>query len=236
MVTEQLIRKFEDEINIYCRSLNFINDAIKRHNIFATYNILRNIYINVGEFDENIIEIIHNFINTGLLSPLTLNEDEFVEEERDEDNILISKVNKRCNYIKLDYLANDTYKIRNENAWIPIINKIYDCDTKLEITDKVMSNKIQIPTPNKNKLYIEKNGIMTGEFIEECYIKEKTNYIPPKPIKITVSIIVAGNKSYYIVNNNNSNLKELESNYNVYKYNNGFIGGLYNINNYKNKK
>lgn len=125
-----------------------------------------------AEFDA-LIKDIHSLLDNGLISPLSLNDDEF-----DANNI-----NYRCGSI----IKTDS-GIANLNAFKGIIKKTYNVND-LEETTEYNNREINYNT----RIYLTAGGVMLGKYFELCYIRpsviSKHKFNVQKPIAIPVSAI-----------------------------------------------
>ena len=168
---------------------------------------------------EEAINLLFKFVHTGLLSSLTLKDDEF-------HNSPFKGINKRYSYI---YKALDG-NIYNSHAFIATIRAEYD-HTKQKQID---INKYDLFV---DRLYLSKGGVITGEYISECKIKDEAikehRFYINDVIKIPVAIILDDDCVVYAVDHREPTLKELSKFYDVSIHVDTDIKGKYNIRNYK---
>lgn len=183
------------------------NDYIYNKERFAdTIKVMRAIENTNPQCNED-ISFIFNTINTiwekGILAPLTLKSDEF--EEPDERGIA---KNIRCSFIHrfLD-------KIYNINA--------YKCTIRAQYNHK--ENK-QIPvtfdTYSQNPmLFISKGGVITGEYIDSCFIRkeviDKHCFTIQSIVNIPASLIDTEKLKVIAVDHREPKLKALMNFYDV---------------------
>lgn len=169
-------------------------------------DIMRAIERTEPQHDDD-IDFILKTINTiwekGILSPLTLADDEF---DKVEGNIEFH--NKR--YRRIVKRGNNIY---NNAAYKITIRKTYNHNLGIE-------SKCDIPPINYNPtLYISKGGIITGEHICECQIRPeivaKHSFVIQSIVNIPASAIVVDNRLIYVVDHREPKLKVLKEFYDV---------------------
>lgn len=168
---------------------------------------------------EGVINLLFKFVHTGLLSPLTLKDDEFHDKP-------YKGINKRYSPI---YKALDG-NIYNSHAFMATIRAEYD-HTK---QNQVYIEKYDIFI---DRLYLSKGGVITGEYISECKIKDEIvneeRFVINDIIKIPAAIILDDDYVIYAVDHREPTLKELSKTYDVSIHVDKDIKGKYNIRNYK---
>lgn len=168
---------------------------------------------------EGVINLLFKFVHTGLLSPLTLKNDEFHDSP-------FKGINKRYSPI---YKALDG-NIYNNHAFIATIRAEYD-HTK---QSQVYVEKYDIFV---DRLYLSKGGVITGEYISQCKIKDEIineeRFVINDVIKIPAAIILDDDCVLYAVDHREPTLKELSKTYDVSIHIDTDIKGRYNIRNYK---
>lgn len=131
---------------------------------------------------DSIINIITTIWKKGILSPLTLKDDEF-------SNFNLNGIANNLRYYhiyksnKVD--SNGNYVICNHNAYKAIVRKQYDYNSnqQVEVTQKEFN---RCPT-----IFINKGGKITGEHIDLCRIRPEVVDKHCYTIQSTVSIPVS---------------------------------------------
>lgn len=125
-------------------------------------------------YERNLVKL----FKTGLLSPLTLTEDEFDEH----------KVNKRYSPIRIV----DDSRIINSNAYNIVIDNVYDWKTKTLLKD------YNLPGDVNDRIYLFRNGHITGEYIHECQIPdnviERHCFAVQSVVKINCNLLITDDK------------------------------------------
>ena len=156
---------------------------------------------------DNDITFILNTINAiwdkGILSPLTLNDDEFTQVED-----AVESYNKRYRWI-----IKRSGGIYNNAAYKATIRKVYNHRLSIEV-------KYDIPPVNYNPaLYISKGGIITGEYICMCKIRPdivaKHAFVIQSIVNIPASAISVNNRFIFVVDHREPKLKTLNEFYEV---------------------
>lgn len=220
-----LVITYKKEANIKLASIKNITEA---NNYVAhaidCIRVLRAIEASEPSSSKEIDAILDD-VNTiwrkGILSPLTLKDDEF-----DLPNADGIRLNTRYPYI---YLASNSDKecnsyIYNSNAYKITIRHHYDDVNKIEVA---------IPNITINKcpqIFINKGGRVTGHFINLCRIRpeivNKHNYTIQSIINIPASSIYTEEFEYiYTVDHRESKLKILRD---FYEVNDGFYDDIDN--------
>lgn len=209
-----MINKLNREASIVLASLDKDSKEYKyTKSLFdVTKEMLAVIDGDVGLNKEDInfiINTLSTIVNKGVLSPLTLKDDEF-EDAANSANI---RVNKRYNHIQLHV---DTGKINNVNAFCICPKAAYDhLDNKEVEFDK---NLIF----HQNHVYISKGGFITGEYINDCYIREdivrKGCFSIQSVVNLPISIIHDVNTTLFVVDHREPKLKALKEFYDVPTY------------------
>lgn len=155
---------------------------------------------------KDIVDTINKLYTTGLLSPLTLKDDEFATASN-------SNYKNNIRYPFILKSVGDG-KIINNNAYKAKIYNIYSND----IMTKVFGNEPDIcynPT-----IFINKGGVVTGEYISTCEIREdvvnKHNYTIQSIINIPCSLILDNGDRIITVDHREPKLKVLKDFYEVY--------------------
>lgn len=153
-----------------------------------------------------ILDTINTIWRKGVLSPLTLKDDEFE----------ISKINGVRRNIRYCHIIKINDNIYNENAYKITIRKTYDNVLQEELKRKCIVN---ISNP---RLYISKGGIITGEYIEDCIIRkeivDKHSFTIQSIVNIPASAIELEDCIIYIVDHREPKLKILKEFYDVITY------------------
>lgn len=155
---------------------------------------------------KDIMDTINKLYTTGLLSPLTLKDDEFATASN-------SNYKNNIRYPFILKSVGDG-KIINNNAYKAKIYNIYSHD----IMVKVFENEPDIcynPT-----IFINKGGVVTGEYISTCEIRKevvnKHNYTIQSIVNIPCSLILDNGDRIITVDHREPKLKVLEDFYEVY--------------------
>ena len=168
---------------------------------------------------EGVINLLFKFVHTGLLSHLTLEDDEFHDSP-------FKGINKRYTPI---YKALDG-NIYNSHAYKATVRAEYDHIKQKQID----INKYDLFV---DRVYLSKGGVITGEYISECKIKDEAikehRFYINDVIKIPVAIILDEDWVIYAVDHREPTLKELSKTYDVSIHIDTDIKGKYNIRNYK---
>lgn len=180
---------------------------------------------------EDNIDFILNTINrlwdTGILSPLTLKDDEFYDYTDSNGyrhnnryfNIYIDKTNNIC----------------NNNAFNIYVRAVYSHDCNKQVKHNPITLK------RNHRLYISKGGVITGEYVEKCIIRpeivDKHCFTIQSIVNIPVCSIVSDNFVIYCVDHREPKLKILQQFYDIPINKDYNIGsGNYNIRKYKKLK
>lgn len=192
------------EIDIYLSSIE--NEDTDFKLLIAKAKELAN-KINNSKNPETVLYILKKYYNTTLLSPLTLNEDEFSFTGKGIG------VNIRCD----DIIRTKDFNIVYLRAYIVDIRHFYNSNTNEE--EPVFPDYIDIETKIAPKLWLTKGGNIYGEYVKECILKANTivkgNYIPHPPINIPCSVILKNNNYIFTVDIREPKLKALKEFYDV---------------------
>lgn len=152
------------------------------------------------------MDTINKLYTTGLLSPLTLKDDEFATAS--DSNY---KNNIRYPFI-LKSVGDG--KIINNNAYKAKIYNIYDHN----LGAKVFENEPDIYY--NPVIFINKGGVVTGEYIAICEIRkevvDKHNYTIQSIVNIPCSLILDNGDRIITVDHREPKLKVLKDFYEVY--------------------
>jgi len=178
----------------------------KQERFKEAIDIMRSIEATEPQCDDDInfiLNTINNIWKKGILSPLTLKDDEFnIIEDIDE------AINKRYRWI-----IKRGDKVYNNAAYKTTVRKSYNHNLGIEV-------ETHIPPVNFNPiLYISKGGIITGEYICRCEIRPdivaKHSFVIQSIINIPVSAISVNSGFIYVVDHREPKLKALNEFYNV---------------------
>lgn len=158
--------------------------------------------------DSDCLSDLTKFLQTHVLTSLTLKDNEFRNSEPVEE-MEGYKVNIRYDYI----VKSPLNKILNLNAYNLFIRAKYSHNDKkqLEFTPKKYNHQLRI--------YISKGGVITGECIKNCIIKDdivkKGEFNIPTVPMIPVCMVINNNESYYVVDHREPKIKSLNELYEV---------------------
>lgn len=228
------VERAKREANIILASLDKNSDEFlyKRNAFRDIINIcerIDNIEWIVDEDFDFVINSVNKIINIGILSPLTLRDDEFKGTD-------YSPIEYNIRY---PYILKDKYSIYNAKAFNIYIRRAYNHDENKEV-------KLTSYTINGNhKLYLSKGGVITGQYIQNCFIRkniiDKGCFTIQSILNIPVSRIRYKedniDKFIYIVDHREPKFKALKEFYEVPEYFDETIKAKkFNIRNYiKNK-
>lgn len=219
------------EANIILASLNKESNEYlyKKERFEEALSVVRAIEYTKSQ-NENEIDFILNTINRirniGILSPLTLKEDEFLNYKDSKGYIH----NIRYSDIYID--TNINQSICNDNAFNLYVRAAYYHNSKEQID---YTNEI---VHKNHRIYISKGGVITGEYIEKCIIRpdivNKHSFTIQSIPNIPVCIIVDGDNSIYVVDHREPKLKALQQFYEVpINKDENIANNHYNIRKYK---
>lgn len=164
-------------------------------------------------FLQNIVQTYDRIINKIPLSPIDIIFDNFIKNE--DTGIYYHNRTHNLIWDNTKSIKN-RFAIINNNAYHLHIRKQFDF-IKNEVEDTSIEN-------NQYKIYISKGGVITGEYIENVYIKPEEynnkNYIVKNYIIIPVASVHFYNnrreaKNIYIVDHREPELKRLIEQYDV---------------------
>lgn len=199
------------EANIILASLDKNSDEyLYKKNFFEeTLNVVRVIeYSGLhSKYRINILNTINRILNVGILSPLTLKDDEFLNH--------VDSNGRFCNTRYKDiYIDNNlNMSICNANAFNLYIRTAYSHDEnkQIECTNEIIHKN--------HRIYISKGGIITGEYIEKCIVRPdvvaKHSFTIQSIPNIPVCIIIDKDDSIYVVDHREPKLKALQQFYDV---------------------
>lgn len=224
------------EANIVLASLDkdSFEYLVKKEHFENTLNVIKEIE-RTDPQDANNIEFIINTLNriwrVGVLSPLTLKDDEF--------SIYADRNGYRHNirYYNI-YIDNDlNNSICNAKACNLFVRAVYDVSINSQIVSKkyILNENIisSFPTP----IYISKGGVITGDYINKYIIRKdivkKHAFTIQSIVNVPVSKIIDGDITIYIVDHREPKLKVLQQFYDVPIYYDDIIANRhYNIRKY----
>ena len=228
------VERAKREANIILASLDknstkFLYTRNAFRDIISICEKIDNIEWVVDEDFNFVINNVKKIINIGILSPLTLKDDEF--KETDYPPI---KYN-----IRYPHILKDEHSIYNTNAFNIYIRSAYNHDENREIKWTPHS------MDGNHKLYLSKGGVITGHYIQNCFIRkniiDKGCFTIQSILNVPVSVIRYkednNDKFIYIVDHREPKLKALKEFYEVPEYFDEVIKTKkFNIRNYiKNK-
>lgn len=202
------------EANIILASLDKDSDEykFKRNRFEEVIRVVRAIEDTEPQRDEDIdfiLDSINKIWNVGILSPLTLKNDEF-----NDYNTNGCYKNKR--YPHIYHCGNS--KIYNANAYKLYVRVAYDIATnsQIEYTPHILSDgESHLSTP----IFISKGGVVTGEFVQQCEIRkdivERHSFNIQSIVNIPVSKIDDNGFTIYVVDHREPKLKALREFYEV---------------------
>lgn len=223
-------KKCKEEANIYLASLSSNHNnyyQIKKDfdDLILLSNTLDKISAVTTDNKVEIINKLYRLTKFGILSPLTLQDDEFI-------NVGGSTRNKRFMHI---YKIENT--IYNEWAFNILIKKAYDDEFRLELKNTPILKECN------HIVYISKGGIITGEYIKDCIIRPELKgkfslqsipNIPVSAIRYKKEDMVYD--TFYVVDHREPKLKVLQEFYEVPIYTDEYIKGKFNIRKYQKLK
>ena len=199
-------RHFIREANIKLASLS---ESVLTERLKDIYYITLCLIRDIEPYKLNIKSIVDTFniaMDKGLLSPLTLNDNEF---EKEESSPYLSNI-RYPTIVKL----KDT--IYNSNAYKITIRAAYDGNNNIQIP---IYTTIPNDLSHNPTIFISKGGIITGEFINECIIRkeivDKHSFTIQSVVNIPVSAILYNDAIYYVVDHREPKLKALKEFYDV---------------------
>lgn len=220
------------EANIILASLdkNSNEYLYKKERFEETLSVIKALENTDPQHDDEvnfILNTINRIWNIGILSPLTLKEDEFLDYCCDKGHYH----NERYSSI---YKNSKDNKIYNSHAFNIAVRTVYRHD----IQEQVLINKVPVQTNGNKRVYISKGGIITGEYIEDCIIRQnvidKHSFTIQSIVCIPVCIITDGDNEIYVVDHREPKLKALQQFYEVPINKDEIIANKhYNIRKYK---
>lgn len=225
-----LSRTFKREANIVLASLkkDSVEDITTKNKFVRILNTIQE--IEKGGASSNadvneIIETIKMILDDGIMSPLTLKNDEF-DSISDIDG-------KRYNLRYPDiYMEKSTGRIFNANAFNVYIRAVYS-----DILKEQLDAAPSIHKKNR-RTYISKGGVITGDYILDCQIRPeviaKHKFTIQSVVNIPVCLINYKDGSIYAVDHREPKLKSLMEFYDcVVGHDDRVAKAKLNIRNYK---
>lgn len=201
--------KLKREANIILASLKEDSDEYnyKKARFEDALSVIRSIEDTNPQNDDEInfiFSTINNIWNNGVLSPLSLDKKEFLDYP--------DKIGRYHN-IRYGHIYKENDVIYNNNAFNLYVKAAYDHNAKVQLE--------LIPYIKKGNdfVFISKGGIITGEYIEKCIIRQ--NYVDKhcftlqSIVNIPVSKIQDGDGAIYVVDHREPKLKALQQFYDV---------------------
>ena len=225
-----LSRTFKREANIVLASLTkdsveYITTKNKFVRVLNTIQEIEKSGANSNTDVNEIIDTIQNILNNGIISPLTLENNEF-DSVGDVDG-------KRYNLRYPDiYMEKSTSRIFNANAFNVYIRAVYSDILKEQIDAAPAVHK------KNRRVYISKGGVITGDYILDCQIRPevvaKHKFSIQSIINIPVCLINYKDGSIYAVDHREPKLKALMEFYDcVVGHDDKVAKAKLNIRNYK---
>ena len=200
-----LSRTFKREANIILASLDeYSTEYIETRNKFSRIlNTIQEIESSGANSNDDVYEIINtikNILDDGIISPLTLKEDEF--------DINSDITGKRYNSRYPDiYMEKSTGRIFNANAFNVYIRAIYSDILKEQIDSAPAVHK------KNRRVYISKGGVITGDYVLDCQIRPevvaKHKFTIQSVVNIPVCLINYKDGTIYVVDHREPKLKSL---------------------------
>ena len=225
-----LSKTFKREANIILASLekDSVEYIVTKNKFVSVLNTICEIEssgANSNADVNEIIDTIQNIINNGIISPLTLKNDEF-DSISDVDG-------KRYNLRYPDiYMEKSTGRIFNTNAFNVYIRAVYSDVLKEQIDAAPVIHK------KNRRVYISKGGVITGDYILDCQIRPevvvKHKFTIQSIVNIPVCLINYKEGSIYVVDHREPKLKALMEFYDcVVDHDDKVAKAKLNIRNYK---
>ena len=225
-----LSKTFKREANIILASLekDSVEYIVTKNKFVSVLNTICEIEssgANSNADVNEIIDTIQNILNNGIISPLTLKNDEF-DSISDVDG-------KRYNLRYPDiYMEKSTSRIFNTNAFNVYIRAVYSDVLKEQIDAAPVIHK------KNRRVYISKGGVITGDYILDCQIRPevvaKHKFTIQSIVNIPVCLINYKEGSIYVVDHREPKLKALMEFYDcVVGHDDKVAKAKLNIRNYK---
>lgn len=175
------------------------------------------------EDKEKILNGLTKLLNNFVIAPLTLKDDEFVDP---------GFTNGFRRNIRYPHIAKCNDTVYNFNAFKCVVRKTYDHDSLCESGMPFISGE------GNAKVFISKGGVINGDYIQECIIRQnvvdKGCFTIQSVVKLPVSVICYGPEFIYVVDHREPKLKVLKEFYEVKTFNDENIANKkFNIRKYK---
>lgn len=225
-----LSKTFKREANIILASLNIdsVDYILTKNKLTRVLNTIQEIEkggANSNADVNEIVDMIKNIIDNGIMSPLTLENDEF--------GLISDADGKRYNLRYPDiFVEKSTGRIFNANAFNVYIRAVYSDVLKEQI------DAVPVIHKKNRRTYISKGGVITGDYILECQIRPevvaKHKFTIQSIVNIPVCLINYKDGSIYAVDHREPKLKSLMEFYDcVVGHDNKVAKAKLNIRNYK---
>lgn len=225
-----LSKTFKREANIVLASLekdsvDYILTKNKFTRILNTIQEIEKGGANSNAEVNEIIDTIQSILNNGVISPLTLENDEF--------GLISDADGKRYNLRYPDiYAEKYTGRIFNTNAFNVYIRAVYSDILKEQIDAAPAIHR------KNRRVYISKGGVITGDYILECQIRPevvaKHKFTIQSIVNIPVCLINYKDGSIYAVDHREPKLKSLMEFYDcIVGHDDKVAKAKLNIRNYK---
>ena len=205
-----IILKREDNIVLASLDKNSSDYLYKKERFEETLKVIKSIENTEPQHEDDIqfiLDTINRIWDTGILAPLTLEDNEF-STNADSNGY---KHNLRYHDIYKDIKLNDA--ICNGNAFNLYVRAVYSH----EKNEQVKHNNHTLE--GNHRIYISKGGIITGEYIEKCIIRQeivdKHCFTIQSIVNIPVCSIVSNNFIIYCVDHREPKLKVLQQFYDI---------------------
>lgn len=236
---EDILRQVKQEANIKLASVfkQYGKDSneydmckINMHNIVETASCIGSNCKTLDQFETLFVNL-NKIKGCGVLSPLTLKDDEFEYVDK------TVQVNKRFPHIyKVPSgrigIESPMFSIVNHRAYYLTVKNYYNHNT-----NKQMENSSNVVVVGHNKVYITKGGVVTTEYIHNCVIRpeivSRQYFIVRDAINLQVSAIIHNGESIYCIDSRDPKLKVLRAFYEVPVNIDDTVKGVYNIRSYE---
>lgn len=185
-------------------SVGYKYALIDMHRLISVCAAIDNLPNNEDYRLDNLHRNLEKLWNTGILSPLTLKDDEF-NKIATSDNIYRNK-----RYPSIFKLDGRVYRL---NAFGGTVRAVYDA-----VTSEQIRGSIETFTQNI-RVYIAKGGIVTGDYFVDTIIRpevvDRGVYTVQSSINLPVSMILDGELSIYTIDHREPKFKALQEFYYV---------------------
>ena len=168
--------------------------------------------VNLAKYSEyyhdtnRVIKTMSKFIETGLFSPLTLKEGEFIYTKPG------LSVNRRFQRIQQDITGifdTEGYKITDI--------EYYDVINNIDTVDEYICNYDKEANDEPNRIYLSTGGVITDIYFNKCYIKKEDiaigKYIPKNTFSANVCKVIVNKKYINVVMVKDQSFKRLNQSY-----------------------